>query len=101
ANTAAPPSNFTAVVTWGDGTTSTLTSGNGLVATGPGAFAVVAAHVYADEGHNNLLVRVTDIGGASAGGSAAISVADAPLSLKSFAPPSAYAQTDFRGTLAT
>jgi hypothetical protein len=99
-NLAAPPADFTAVVTWGDGSTSTLTSGSGLVSTGPGSFALVTGHAFADEGQDNLSVRVTDRDGSSANSATLVNVADAALTLQSFTPPSAFAETDFRGALA-
>jgi hypothetical protein len=99
---AAPASDFTAVVTWGDGGTSTLTSANGgLVSTGGGTFALLGGHAYTDEGSFILSVQVTDVGGASAHGGSAVAVNDAPLTLNTVTPPSALAQTAFSNVLAT
>jgi ELWxxDGT repeat protein len=74
-NAAAPATDFTATVSWGDGSSSTAT----VVRTGTGTFAVLAAHTYAEEAHCTLSVQVSDIGGASISGSRAIAVADAAL----------------------
>ncbi len=77
-NVAAPTTDFTAVVQWGDGTTTTVTGG-GIVSLGSGNFAVVAGHTYAEEGPVTLSVQVLDTGSASISGSRSITVADAPL----------------------
>jgi hypothetical protein len=100
-NTNAPVSDFTAVVLWGDSTTSTLTAADGsIVSLGGGNFAVLGGHSYKDEGNGSLQVRVTDVDGGTGSGSTPLSVADAPLNLVSLTPPAAFAQTDFRSTLA-
>jgi hypothetical protein len=49
ANLAAPTADFTAVIQWGDGTTTTVTGGN-IVALGGGDFAVLSDHAYAASG---------------------------------------------------
>jgi hypothetical protein len=77
ANTSAPATDFTATVTWGDGSSSAAS----VVATGTtGTFAVVASHTYAEEGTETLSVAVLDHGGSSISNSATIAVADAALS---------------------
>jgi hypothetical protein len=75
ANTAAPVSDFTATVTWGDGTSSAGT----VAALGGGAFLVLASHTYADDGTKTLSVAVHDDGGSSVSGSVTLTVADAAL----------------------
>src|SRR5262249_49642151 len=45
ADTSAPLTDFTAVIHWGDGTSSTITSANGLSGSG-GSFVVQASHTY-------------------------------------------------------
>ncbi len=79
-NKAAPATDFTATVSWGDGGTTTLSgAGGGIVATGGGNFALLAPHVYAEEGSYTLAVQVLDMGGSSVSGSRTITVADAAL----------------------
>jgi hypothetical protein len=60
--------DFTATVTWGDGTSSTLTStpsDNGqIVACGDG-FDVRGTHTYGDEGSYFMAVSVADVGGST------------------------------------
>jgi hypothetical protein len=75
-------SEYTAVVTWGDGATSTLTSANGgIVQNQDGSFSVVATHTYAEElSGKTFSVQITDGGGESIGNSiSTLSVADASL----------------------
>jgi hypothetical protein len=87
-NAAAPATDFTAVVHWGDGTTSTV-SGGGIVSEGGGKFAVRASHTYAESGSYALSLKLLDDGGASVSGSLTISVADAPLGSLSVQNPHA------------
>jgi len=76
ANLNAPASDFSAVITWGDGQSST-----GLVtANGGGQFTVTGANTYAEEGNFAIGVTITDQGGSSAPATGAASVADALLS---------------------
>ncbi len=85
-NTGAPASDFTATVTWGDGSSSAAS----VVATGTaGQFAVLASHTYAEEGAQNLSVQVLDTGGSSLSNNLTISVADAPLSNLTISNPHA------------
>ena len=85
------PSDFTATITWGDGTSSTVTSADGgIVPNGQGGFLVKASHVYLEEGLAlPFSVTVRDQGGASDTRSDAgpIAVADAPLHLTSLNKP--------------
>jgi hypothetical protein len=69
-------SDFTAKITWGDGTTST-----GTIVAGTGnTFLVQGSHTYAEEGtYTKASVKVTDVGGKSASVSEKIKVADAGL----------------------
>jgi hypothetical protein len=68
-------SDFTATITWGDGSTSA-----GQIAKNPaGGFAVTGAHTYAEKGSYTLAVAVTDDGGATATAVGLARVADAPL----------------------
>ncbi len=79
-NTGAPVTDFTAIIAWGDGTTSTITSTNGLIGSG-GSFVVLAGHTYAEEitTATVLSVQILDIGGASLSANRGIRVAVAPL----------------------
>ncbi len=75
------PGQYTATVTWGDGTTSagTVTGGIGQLI-GTCLYAVEATHAYAEEGTFGYSVAIT---GPSAGGdtgTAPVVVRDAPLS---------------------
>jgi parallel beta-helix repeat protein len=57
-NNSEPASNFTAIINWGDGTTST-----GTVSQGPAAdsfYAVAGSHSYRDEGHYSISVAISD-----------------------------------------
>jgi hypothetical protein len=74
---AQPAANFTALINWGDGTTST-----GTIIGGNGSFSIIGNHIYADENSFNTSVTLIDQDGdapATATGSA--HVFDAPLSL--------------------
>jgi ELWxxDGT repeat protein len=77
-NTLALPTDFTATITWGDGTTTTV-SGGAFVKQSGGGFALQAAHTYAEEGSFTLSVQILDDGGASVSGSRTLSVAEAGL----------------------
>jgi hypothetical protein len=70
-----PASNFTALVAWGDGTTSTAT-----LAPYKNGFNLLATHTYAEDGAYQLIVTVVDADGDSATAAGTATVADAPLS---------------------
>lgn len=74
ADTSKTPASFTAVIDWGDGTSSA-----GTITGGSGSFTVTGQHTYADEGSFALTVTVTELGpgGATAAGSATASVTEA------------------------
>jgi hypothetical protein len=91
-NTAAPTTDFTATVGWGNGSTSTIT-GSGIVAAGGGTFDVLASHTWAAAGTFTLSVHVGDVGGSSASGSITISVASAAIAIGLPDPPAAPAPT--------
>src|SRR5262249_18411295 len=82
-NPDAQASDFTASVDWGDGS-----SAGSVVALGGANFAVLASHTYLEEGAYTLTVQIDDDGGQSLGGSATVSVADAPLTTLQLTPPS-------------
>jgi hypothetical protein len=105
ANSNATASDFTATITWGDGATST-----GTVAVGTsGGFTVSGTHTYAEEGTDNISVKIKDVGGATATASSTAKVADATLTpTPPFQPGIVLAVTitpteglSFNGTVAT
>ena len=61
ANPHAQPSDFTASIAWGDGSTSTAT----VSSAGAGLFAVTANHSYAEDGLEDATITVTDAAGSS------------------------------------
>ena len=65
--------DYTATIDWGDGQTSS----GGI--SGSGTFTVFGTHAYEEEGAYSVTVFIADAGGATASDSAAMSVADAPL----------------------
>jgi hypothetical protein len=77
ANAAAPLSDFTATIDWGDG--SGVFAASAIISTG-GGFDVSASHTYADEGSFSITVTVTDVGGSSTTINSTANVADAALS---------------------
>lgn len=84
--------SYSAVISWGDGTTSTLTASNGgIVADGAGSFHLVLSHVYGDETTSPLILsaEVTDNAGGDARQGAYLTVGDAPLSAGALTPPAA------------
>ena len=70
--------SLSAVVSWGDGLSDTLTAANGgIVANADGSFSVVGSHVYAEEGAGlTLSVQVVDANGATVSASSTANVAD-------------------------
>jgi hypothetical protein len=67
ANAFATATDFTATITWGDGTTATASGAAGnIVALGNGLFALLGSHPYAEEGSYTLSVQVADVDGAGA-----------------------------------
>ena len=69
-NAAAPASDFTASIDWGDGTE---TEGD-VVGTSPGQFAVQGTHVYANAGGYPVQVTIDDEGGSSASATSTVNV---------------------------
>ena len=93
ANPAGAASDYSALITWGDGNTDTVTStpsaAGQIVANGGGGFDVQGSHTYAEELTNaTFSVSVTDAGGAATSASTStFSVADAALTAGAFTPP--------------
>jgi hypothetical protein len=75
-DTAATPAEYSASISWGDGTTSSGT----ITGTG-GAFTVGGTHTYAEEGSHTTSVTITDVDnpGITATVSAPVTVIDAAL----------------------
>src|SRR5207245_2531486 len=86
ADPAGAASDYTATVTWGDGSSATLTStpsADGQIVASAGGFDVQLSHTYAEELANQTFnIAVSDLGGAAAisASTSTFSVADAPLS---------------------
>jgi VCBS repeat protein len=91
------PSDFTATITWGDGTTS-----SGTVSGGAGTFTVSGGHTYADEGNDTakvVLTHTVDHATSTVSGSVAVAEADVLT-----AHPTSFtvnAHQTFTGTVAT
>jgi uncharacterized repeat protein (TIGR01451 family) len=68
ANVNNPPSKFSAIIDWGDGTVST----DGTISAGsdPGSFVVAGHHTYASEGTFNVTVEMDENAPGNAGASA-------------------------------
>jgi autotransporter-associated beta strand protein len=89
ANANSSGGDFSATISWGDGTTSAgIISNNGN-----GTFSVLGHHAYLEEGSHGFSVKIQDVGGAMASPSGTITIADAPLTINSVAPPAATAGT--------
>ncbi len=71
---------LTAIITWGDGSSSTVS----VTPNPDGSYSVPGSHTYAEEGSYTLSVSVKDSGSLSASGSGSAQVADAALSLTHF-----------------
>ena len=68
--------DYTATITWGDGSTSTAA----VAANGSGGFRVTGTHTYAEEGTSPISVAIADVAGATATASSTAIVGDATLS---------------------
>ncbi|HEX7450431.1 MAG TPA: TIGR03118 family protein [Pirellulales bacterium] len=78
ANAAAPISDFTAVIDWGDGTVGM----GSVVAAGGGAFHVIGSHLFGEEGTTaQVSVTIQDVGGSSVTATSTAVVDDAPLNV--------------------
>jgi hypothetical protein len=103
ANTAAPTSDFSGTIDWGDGTAASpdvtaFTSSD--VAGSGGSYTVTAAHLYVEQGSYPVTITVNDVGGSTATITGTASVADASLSATGVAV-SATAGATVSGTVAT
>jgi Cadherin domain len=75
ANPNALPSDFSAIINWGDGTTSAGT----IVAQNGGGFAVTGPHTYVDEGSYLTTVAINDVGGSTTTATSTATIADADV----------------------
>jgi hypothetical protein len=75
ANPNAAAGDFSATISWGDGSTSAGT----IAADGSGGFVVTGSHTYAEDGSFPVGLTVTDVGGSTATVAGSATVADAPL----------------------
>jgi hypothetical protein len=89
-------SDFTALINWGDGSSST-----GTVVGSGGLFAVLGTHTYAQEAPRTVVVSVSDPGAATVTASAIIATADAPLTITRLSPPTPSEYLPSGGVLAT
>ena len=74
---APPTSDFSGTINWGDGNTTTFTSG--AVPASGGTFTVSGSHQYAEEGLHDVTVTINDKGGSTTTDTGTTTVADAPL----------------------
>jgi hypothetical protein len=88
------PSDYTAIVNWGDGTSSTVTSAGAGITESGGVFSVHASHTYLEESTGLTMTVTVFDNGASAAGSATETVADAALSITAVTPPTAVESTN-------
>ena len=77
ANAGATTSDFSGTIAWGDGQTTSFTSG--AVSEHNGVFTVAGSHIYAEEGSYGPVVTINDDGGSTTTESGSTTVADAPL----------------------
>src|SRR6516164_7855507 len=91
-------SDYTATITWGDGTTST-----GTITQDPNTkvFSVAGTHTYTEEGSDQISVSITDVGGASTTASSTATVVDAALTNATGVNVSATEGASFTTTVAT
>ena len=68
-------SDFTALITWGDG----HTSAGVITSTGAGGFSVSGSNFYLEEGTYSVGVQITDAGGASTNSAITAAVAEGAL----------------------
>jgi hypothetical protein len=98
----AKATTFTATVTFGDGTSVNKTLANGGIVKNPdGSYSVLLDHRYGEEGNYTFSVKVSDNVGNTTSSAASITVADAPLTIKTFTLPSPKEHVSFTSTVVT
>lgn len=90
-------SDYSAVITWGDATSSSGT----ITPDGHGGYIVSGSHLYFEEGTYNVNVIPSDVGGAAASITMTITVGDAPLTSSPGAALSATEGSSVSGVVAT
>jgi hypothetical protein len=95
ADPAATAGSFTAIIAWGDGTSSP-----GTIAANSSGFSVSGTKAYAQEGRYPVRVTIQDSGGATVSATSAASVVDAALSAKAV-QFTGFAVTPSTGVVAT
>ncbi len=84
ANPAGTASDYTAIISWGDGTTSTGT----IDSAAGGGFTVTGSHTYASGGAYQISVAIKDVGGATATATSTANVANPPVAPPTLLAPS-------------
>jgi hypothetical protein len=80
--------DYTATVTWGDGSTSTFNAaGGGILSNADGSFSVFGGHAYAATGNYTLSVQVKDAGGSSLSATGTLTVVPSAVQFQSVTPP--------------
>jgi hypothetical protein len=95
-NPGGPAADYTATITWGDGSTSAGT----VSASAGGGWQVTGTHAYAEEGSYNVVVSIQDVGGSSVTTTVAVAVQDATFSATGVAVNATEGST-FGGVVAT
>ena len=75
------PTRLTASITWGDGSSSTVS----VTPANDGSYSVAGSHTYAEEGNYTITVSVSDSNGLNTSTKDTATVSDAALTLKRFA----------------
>jgi phospholipase C len=92
--------DYTAVIHWGDGTTSTASGAGGSIIADPGAgFDVLGSHTYGADGTYPVAVRVIDVGGSHARVVSTAEVSGVAASLAVTAPSAVTAGAGFSVTV--
>jgi phospholipase C len=92
--------DYTAVIRWGDGSTSTASGAAGTITADPGGgFDVVGSHTYASDGTYAVAVSVTDAGGSHTRALSTAEVSGVAVSFAVSAPSATTAGTSFNFTV--
>jgi hypothetical protein len=92
--------DYTAVIDWGDGTTSTASGAAGTITLDPVAgFDIVGSHTYSTDGTYAVSVTVSDVGGSQAAVASTAETSGVAASFAISAPSVATAGTGFNVTV--